>query len=324
MIRIYNFLLSIILLLLSSSRLVKSYNVSATVLISSLIESSTYIEDENDMTINTIKRNTDNNEQQRLLQQREEPTFSPTVTTTPTYSEKCYVCGGADDMFVSCPNTTYTDFFGKDVPCGALEILGKSGQLPPEVCSVVQSSVNSTCTCTGTPPNIPDIDNPDCPSIPTQSPTITVTATTMIPTPFVSSPLLPTTPSISLKPSNDNNSTSVCYVCDDENLYIQYPNNNVTIPSMNYTANCQTLDEIGRDGQLQSDICIAIISFVKVQCGCSTTRAPTISPTIIDDPPIQSPTTRPVSSSSSIIINTVSLKSHIGIFITIMITSSFV
>jgi hypothetical protein len=102
-----------------------------------------------------------------------EPTVTPypTITSSPTYSEKCYICDGynsstADDnsndkndspadstrtIRSSSTETNNRDgviaYEGYILDCKVLRELGETGSIPPNICPALQEKARTSCAC---------------------------------------------------------------------------------------------------------------------------------------------------------------------------------
>lgn len=83
-----------------------------------------------------------------------EPTTTayPTVTSSPTYSEKCFVCGDDEAPEVTNNNNNNADgsitIGGTVWSCSTVQELGAAGYLPPgAVCASIQKQAKVSCAC---------------------------------------------------------------------------------------------------------------------------------------------------------------------------------
>jgi hypothetical protein len=81
------------------------------------------------------------------------PTVSPTVTSFPTYSDPCLVCG-SEQQRVGLPNLQIV-VLGEAATCGELQDDGATGWIPSALCPMVQDLARDQCGCESVAPNEP-------------------------------------------------------------------------------------------------------------------------------------------------------------------------
>lgn len=188
------------------------------------------------------------------------PTLSPTVTggpthtATPTYSEKCHVCG--EHRTVANPLHSMT-FDGVTVTCEELEEAGAIGILPPQLCYDASERVQSVCGC---------IDKPETGS--TFTPTVT---------PLPSSSPYPTY-------------TEKCIVCGTGKI-VQNPEGQVMFD--NFWDTCGAVEQDGLNGYIPPELCDKAKASIQESCHCIVqppTEAPvnTFAPTVTAEPTVTS------------------------------------
>lgn len=202
-----------------------------------------------------------------------------TMTYGPTYIDKCYVCNNDSKQYIKYPNNTVY-YVGEIFQCNHLELAGRIGYIPSSsdstssgtaLCTLAQNAIsNSNCGCHTNSTNTSGLNSTDndIDNIPTSSPSITYT------------------PTITMSPTY----TEICYLCGNENIYIDNPIKELMI--FNELTNCNTLDIYSRTIGFPKDICNIISQQSYQICGCSKTIPPTpiitASPTISYIPTITS------------------------------------
>lgn len=159
-----------------------------------------------------------------------EPTRSPapTQTASPSYAEKCNVCG---------PNRIATALHepvlvhGRIGTCQELEMQGILGFIIPSLCDEAQAAATEKCACASDP------------AITTFTPTVT---------PF------PTT-------SNSPSFSDKCHVCGYGNQVSKW---NAVLVVDELAMTCQELQETGEKGWIPPNLCQTATLTAQASCGC--------------------------------------------------------
>jgi predicted nucleic acid-binding Zn ribbon protein len=173
-----------------------------------------------------------------------EPTYATpysTVTSFPTYAEKCHVCGEGNQ--VTDPNALVR-IESISEKCGDLEMDGLDGYIPPEACSTIQTVAQASCGCS--------------PMTISPSPSLSLLSgqSTYLPTvtPF---------PTMTSEPSY----SGVCNVCYEEGFRIQHPENIVTIADERLT--CKELQMLADKNLIPPEICDRAQTVAMLACECA-------------------------------------------------------
>jgi hypothetical protein len=168
----------------------------------------------------------------------------PTVTFSPTYSEKCYVClpgnhTSIQDASVVVDNLAMT--------CGDLEEAGLKQMIPPKLCPEAQTQAQSVCGCVSNSP--------------------------------VASPVVTFEPTITAYPTTTASPTYAekCLVCGDRSLKVTNEKTVVTVDGM--VLNCGELEKAGATGIMPPRVCPEAMQAAEDSCGCA--GAPSGAPTTL-------------------------------------------
>lgn len=177
-------------------------------------------------------------------------TTKRTMTSSPTFTEKCLICGN-ESRSVTHKNSTVT-VAGMVVTCEELEMAGAMGMINPQICLESTKAALVACGCTALP--VPKA----AASVPTAAPH--TNHSTIQPT-ISSQPTVTSMPSYSEK----------CAVCGNETLKVTNSTAVVTIGGMVWS--CMSVQEFGSTGILPPENCSAVQEMVAISCACAPVSA---------------------------------------------------
>ena len=162
----------------------------------------------------------------------DEPTRTPfpTITSLPTFTTKCNVCGEGSQVADVSAIVTLNGVMGT---CLDLERDGNSGYIGPDLCEAAQTTANELCKCTKVAPSYPA-------PAPTVSPYPTVTSF----------------PTFAEK----------CNVCG-EGMHVT--NHDVVVTVDGVTGTCRELETEGAGRYIPPDVCVDAKLVAADKCGCT-------------------------------------------------------
>lgn len=242
-----------------------------------------------------------------------EPTISslPTITSSPTYQDKCYICGNSTKRVTN--HNAIISVHEMKVSCIEAETAGLVGLISESECLVLTKHLTNpnTCQCeivqntsvlSNSSSDLPSIVPSIAPSInPTVSmipsivsfgfPTVSMipsTVPTIDPTASMK-PTITTTfePTLSAAPTTTSAPTFnlPCHVCGDELYRVTKPNEIIIVAARQLT--CGEIEKAGVSGFISPEDCpifsSRIMNFGNSTCGCSKQQQtiPSIEPTSV-------------------------------------------
>jgi len=202
----------------------------------------------------------------------ETPAPSPLPeTSSPTFTEICYVCGDAN----LAVNTSGTVSLGDDIfQCTDIQAFGLARLASPLFCDVLMLAAMETCGCA---------PRPTVTAAPAPAPAGGTTSSTLAPT-ITSPPTL--APSFS----------EPCYVCGHPDLFVD-PTRTVTLGEDTFT--CADVEEEFNGSQVFSPSeCALLTQLIFQDCRCMSLTEPTEAPVAPESPKDSDEVQQTASSSS--------------------------
>ena len=202
----------------------------------------------------------------------ETPAPSPLPeTSSPTFTETCYVCGDANLVV----DRSGTVSLGDDTfQCTDIEAFGLARLASPLFCDVLMLAAMETCSCA---------PRPAVTAAPTPAPAGGTTSSTLAPT-------------ITFAPTLAPSFSEPCYVCGDPDLFVD-PTRTVTLGEDTFT--CADVEEEFNGSQVFSPSeCDLLAQLIFQDCRCMSLTQPTEAP-VAAAPPKGSDEVQQTASSSS-------------------------
>lgn len=179
-------------------------------------------------------------------------TYSPTGTSSPSYSTACNICGNPDEV-ISKPDES-VPVLGLLVSCASLQKWSDDGHISPTTCAQVQGPVQDTCGC--------------------QEPEVSAEPSPLMTFPPTSSAY----PTVTSSPSYSQ--TCDLEICPDVGA-------SKSVKVMGLAVSCQSLLDSANRNLVSPQVCEVVTDLVKDGCKCERSSAvstplaaaPTSSPT---------------------------------------------